>query len=110
MRAGGLCIMVLRHRAAMILAVGQVVGGAAPGIEEQHAFAGFAIEQLAGERKAFDPRNMLSCAKPWACASRARPVQIIGFHHSRACSSYVAILPTDRRAGIDDPDPACRGG
>ena len=51
-------IMARGHRAAMVLPVGQVVGGAAPGVEQPHPLARFAVEQLAREREAFrSPRD-----------------------------------------------------
>src|SRR3546814_5353953 len=46
-------IMAWLHCAAMILSVGQIVGGAAPGVKQPDAFARFAVEQLAGQRETF---------------------------------------------------------
>ncbi len=53
MRDGGGGVVVRLHRAAMILSVGQIVGGAAPGIEQPHALARDPVEQLARQGKAF---------------------------------------------------------
>ena len=53
MRDRGDRIMVRLHRATMILPVGQVVGGAAPGVEQPDALARFAVEELARQREAF---------------------------------------------------------
>src|SRR3546814_4040518 len=50
---GGRRIMAWLHCAAMILSVGQIVGGAAPGVKQPDAFARFAVEQLAGQRETF---------------------------------------------------------
>ena len=53
MRDGGGGVVTRFHRAAMILPVGQVVGGAAPGVKQPDTFARDAVEQPACKGKAF---------------------------------------------------------